>query len=156
MTHLRNQHVLSEAQHGFQECCSCETPTAHNITSSLDNRKQTDAIISDFMKAFDKVPHSRLCMRLDYYGIRNYTLHWIKDFLSGRTQQVVLDGYYSNTLPVTSGVPQGSVLGPLLLLYYINDLPERVYSYCCLYADDILLYQNIESRKMIVLVYKQI
>ena len=73
-------------------------------------------------------------------------MHWIKDLLSGRTQQVVLDTCYRNTLPVTSGVPQGSVLGPLLFLYYINDLPKRVYSYCCLYADDILLYRNIESK----------
>ena len=89
MTHLSNQYVLSEAQHGFQEHCSCETQlliTTHNITSSLDNRKQIDAIILDFSKAFDKVPHSRLCMKLDYYGIHDSTL---KDFLNDRTQQVV-------------------------------------------------------------------
>ena len=81
-----------------------------------------------------------------FYGIHGSTLHWIKDFLSGRTQQIVLDGCYSNTLPVTSGVPQRSVLGPLLFLCYINDLPERVSSYCRLYADDVLLYWNIESK----------
>ena len=67
-------------------------------------------------------------------------------FLSGRTQQVALDGYYSNTLPVTSGVPQGLVLGHLLFLCYINDLPEGVSSYCHLYADDVLLYRNIEGK----------
>ena len=134
---------------GFWESCSCETQlliTIHYITPSLDNRKQTDAIILDFLKAFNKVPHSLLCMKLDYYGIHGSTLHWIKDFLSGRTQQVVLDGCYSNTLPVTSGVPQGSIIGPLLFLCYINDLPERVSSYCHLYADDVLLYWNIESK----------
>ena len=83
MTHLRNQHVLSEAQHYFWECRSCETQlliTIHYITPSLDNRKQTDAIILDFSKAFDKVPHSQLRMKLDYYGIQGSTLHWIKDF----------------------------------------------------------------------------
>ena len=98
MTHLRNQHILCEVQHGFQERCSCETQlliTIHDITSFLDNRKQTDIIILDFSKAFDKVPHSRLCMKLDYYGIRSSTLHWIKYFLSGRTQQVVLDSKHT-------------------------------------------------------------
>ena len=84
MTHLEiNMYVLSKAQHGFRECHSCETQlliTTHDITSSLDYRKQTDVIILDFSKAFDKVPHSQLCMKLDYYGIRGSTLYWIKDF----------------------------------------------------------------------------
>ena len=82
-------------------------------------------------------------MKLEHYGIRGPALHWLENFLSDRTQQVVLDGCCSQTLPVTSGVPQGTVLAPLLFLCYINDLPELVSCCCRLYADDVLLYKVI-------------
>ena len=111
-------------QHGFQSQRSCETQLVqfvHDIISNLDgtvNRghKQTDLIIMDFAKAFDKVPHRRLLHKLDYYGIRGSTHKWINSWLSGRTQQVVLDGQASDPVPVLSGVPQGSVLGLILFL----------------------------------------
>ena len=85
-------------------------------TSALDNGIGTDVIFLDFKKAFDTVPHCRLIKKLDAYGIKGSLLLWIKDFLSERTQQVVLNGSASNTFTVSIGVPQGSVMGPLLFL----------------------------------------
>ena len=87
----------------------------------------------------------RLLMKLDHYGIRGTTLKWIQDFLIGRTQQVLLDGTHSSTCGVDSGVPQGTVLGPLLFLKFINDLPEYVTSNARLFADDCLLYRVINN-----------
>ena len=96
--------------------------------------KQTDLIIMDFAKAFDKVTHRRLLHKLDYYGIRGSTHKWINSWLSGRTQKVVLDGQASDPVPVLSGVPQGSVLGPILFLIFINDLPDNIRSSVLLFA----------------------
>ena len=107
--------------------------------------KQTDLIIMDFAKAFDKVPHRRLLHKLDYDGIRGSTHKWINSWLSGRTQQVVLDGQASDPVPVLSGVPQVSVLGLILFLTFINNLPDNVRSSVCLFEDDCVLYRNIYS-----------
>ena len=96
--------------------------------------KQTDLIIM----AFDKVPHRRLIYKLEYYGIRNDILWWITAWLSGRTQKVVLDSVSSDPAPVLSGVPQGSVLGPILFLIFINDLPDNIHSTVRLFADDFI------------------
>ena len=93
----------------------------------------------DFAKAFDKVPHRRLLHKLEYYGIRGSTHKWINSWLSGCTQQVFLDGQASDPVPVLSGVPQGSVLGPVLFLIFINDLPDNIRSSVRLFADDWVL-----------------
>ena len=103
----------------------------------------TDLITMDFAKAFDKVSHGRLLHKLDYYGIRGSTNKWINSWLSVRTQQIVLDDQASDPVPVLSGVPQGSVLGPILFLIFINDLPDNTRSSVCLFADDCVLYRNI-------------
>ena len=99
----------------------------------------------DFARVFDKVPHRRLFHKLEYYGIRGSTHKWINSWLSGRAQQVVLDGQASDLVPVLSGVPQGSVLGPVLFLIFINDLLDNIRSSVRLFADDCVLYRNIHS-----------
>ena len=119
----------------------------HDIISNLDgavNRghKQTDLIIMDISKAFIKVPYRRLLHKLDYYGIRGSTHKWINSWLSGRAQQVVLDSQAS--VPVLSGVPKGSVLGPILFLILINDLQDNIRSSVRLFADCVL-FRNIYS-----------
>ena len=101
--------------------------------------------ISDFSKAFDKVPHHRLLLKLHYYGIQGRTLAWINVWLTGRSQRVVMDGVASSLVKVTYGVPQGTVLGPLMLLLFINDIHENLDSKLRLFADDALLHRSIDS-----------
>ena len=102
--------------------------------------------MTDFAKAFDKVAHNRLLYKLSYYGVKGNTLGWIGSFLSGRSQKVVIEGKSSSSDPVLSGVTQGSVLGPVLFLIYINGLPEYLSnSTVRLFADDTLLYLIIHN-----------
>jgi hypothetical protein len=101
--------------------------------------------ILDFAKAFDKVPHSRLLRKLEHYGIRGSAQNWIKSFLTDRTQKVLVDGACSEEGKVTSGVPQGSVLGPTLFLIFINDISNQINSTMRLFADDCLLYREIKG-----------
>ena len=146
--HLESNKILNEAQHGFRKKRSCETQlitVIHDITSQLDKGGQTDLVLLDFAKAFDKVPHRRLINKLFSVGINQTALTWIESFLSGRSQEVVVGGKESSSEPVTSGVPQGSVLGPTLFLVYINDLPDNIRSKVCLFADDTILFKHIHS-----------
>ena len=106
---------------------------------------QVDAVVLDFSKVFDKVPHSRLMSKLNYYDIRSRTHNWVESFLNDRQQCVVLDGCSSSTVSVLSGVPQDTVLGPTLFLIFINDLPEYVSSSVRLFADDCVLYREIRN-----------
>ena len=119
--------------------------TIDDFARALDNNNQVDVGILDMSKAFDKVPHERLALKLHHYGIRGSVLTWLQSFLRGQSQQVVLDGYYSTPCDVISGVPQGSVLGPTLFLIYINDIVDGIQSTIRLFADDCLIYRCINS-----------
>ena len=143
--------LLYDLQHGFRHSRSCETQLlsfVQELAANSDKNIQTDLIIMDFAKAFDKVPHQRLLCKLKFYGIKNETLSWISAFLSNRTQTVVLNGESSDIATVTAGVPQGTVLDPVLFLAYINDLPEDLKSsQLRLFADNSITYKTIKSQK---------
>ena len=151
MKHLEQHHILTDHQHGFRAKRSTETQliqTILDISKSLDEKKTVDMAILDFTKAFDKVPHKRLIHKLKYYGITGPISSWIESFLAERTQQVVINGSAFTPIQVTSGVPQGTVLGPLFFLLqpvYINDLPNNLTSNVRLFADDCLLYLPVKS-----------
>lgn len=148
-SHLKKYNILTEEQHGFRQNRSCETQllaTVNDLAENLNIGNQTDVILLDFSKAFDKVPHNRLCLKLHHLGINGTLLTWIKYFLTGRQQQVVVNGESSSPSLVTSGVPQGTVLAPLLFLCYINDITINISSKIKLYADDVLIYNTINSK----------
>lgn len=161
MSHFDDLHILSDAQHGFRKKRSCESQlilALQDLAKGIDAREQHDVILLDFSKAFDKVPHKRLLHKLEYYGVRNTVNKWISDFLSHRTQQVVLEGVTSSTADVSSGVPQGSVLGPLLFLAYVNDLPDYLSSDVTvrLFADDCMVYRKVSSNADSLLLQREL
>ena len=147
--HFDKHHVLTNRNHGFRKGYSCETQltiTVDELCRNIDKGHQTDVAILDFSKAFDKVPHDLLLHKLNCYGIRGSLHSWIKAFLTNRQMRIIVEGEASEEATVHSGVPQGTVLGPLLFLCHINDLPDRVRSSIVrLFADDCLLYRTIRN-----------
>ena len=148
MKFFESHSILSDKQHGFRKKRSCESQLIliiQDLAAGLNSKSQIDAILLDFRKAFDKVLHERLAAKLHHYGVRGNTLSWIKSFLANREQQVILDGTKSNSAAVSSVVPQGTILGPMLFLVYINDLLSNVNDTGRHFADDCLVYRTIKT-----------
>ena len=138
---------ISIKQHGFMPNRSTESNLAsftNFISESLSNYGQVDAFFSDFSKAFDSVNHDLLIRKLENYGVRGNMLKWTQSYLTGRSAQVKIKNHISESFEIQSGVPQGSHLGPLLFILFINDITEVIkYSEILLFADDAKLYKNI-------------
>ena len=146
--HLSANSAIYCHQHGFQKGISCETQLIsiiHEWASILNVHGQVDGIFLDFEKAFDSVPHERLLLKARFYGITGKLHYWLRDFLSGSRQRVVVNGSSSKWSLVLSGVSQGTVLGPILFLLFINDLPSGISSSVKLFADDSVLFRHIRT-----------
>ena len=143
---------LYEGQHGCRPGYSCESQVitvCQDIADSLDNGDKIDAIIIDFSKAFDLVPHGRLLTKIANSGVDSRLMVWIREFLLGRTQRVRVGGQLSADVRVMSSVPQGSILGPLLFLAYVSDIWRNMESTIILFADNCVIYKkNVSNADM--------
>ena len=148
MEHLTAHRLISDSQHGFLRGRSCLTNLLtylELVTKTVDDGNPVDAVYLDFSKAFDRVPHQRLLTKLRSHGIGDSTAAWIKAWLSDRQQRVVVNGAQSEWSGVKSGVPQGSVLGPLLFIIYINDIDEDILSLVLKFADDTKVFRKVKT-----------
>ena len=139
---------LFPLQHGFIKGRSCITQllaTLDRWTEGIDGGGDVDAVYLDFSKCFDSVPHERLLMKIGKYGIKGKLWDWVADFLRGRHQQVSIRGYLSAIAAVLSGIPQGSVLDPLLFVIFINEMPDMVHTCIQMFADDTKLFTHIKD-----------
>ena len=150
LSYLENNNLISDNQHGFRPNRSCVTQlleVIHDLSQALDKDSCVDVIYLDYSKAFDSVSHEGLMAKLGSYGIDRKVQRWIRNFLLDRTQRVVVNRIQSLAAQVTSGVPQGSVLGPILFLMFINDISDDVRNTLKLFADDFKIYKTIKSHQ---------
>ncbi len=150
MHHARDHNILYKLQHRFQDWSSCETQLLgfqDDILRSMAEGKQADVIILDFSQAFDKVSHRKLVAKMEFYGVWGRTNTWIQNFLADRSQIVLLEGAQSYQATVKSGVPQESILGPSLFLFYINDMPDTLRSEDRLFADGTIVYISVAQKQ---------
>lgn len=158
--YLENNSLIYSHQHGFRTGLSTITQlvqTIHDFAKAIDTREQVDVITIDFAKAFDKVPHNKLIYKLETVGLNATVIKWIKAYLTDRNQKVRMDGHVSDSLAVLSGVPQGSVLGPLLFLLYINDISAIMEPgvKLKLFADDCLFYSTVRNKLKLMDLYRR-
>ncbi len=146
---LKKHNLLYKFQHAFIGKRSCTTQILEALdmwTKLLDDGETIDIIYLDFAKAFDKVPHKRLMKKCEAFGIQGKLLKWLEAFVSGRRQRVTVNGAKSAWSDVCSGVPQGSVIGPLLFVIFINDMPDGITNFVSMFADDTKLFGKSSSR----------
>ena len=151
LTYLEQNNLISEQQHGFRSgrsACTNLLEAASDWVSNVQTKVGSDIVYFDLSKAFDSVSHHKLNLKIQSYGLDGHLLQWITEFVNGRTQRVKIDSVLSSELPVTSGVPQGSVLGPTLFLLFINDATELFTDLDVqfkLFADDLKIYSSGNS-----------
>ena len=148
VTYFTENNLYANCQHGFRKKRSCVTQlleVMEDITSLMDSGHSVDVIYMDFRKAFDTVPHRRLLIKLEAYGISGNILKWIDNFLTARFQYVRVGEKTSQKTQVLSGIPQGSILGPVLFTIFINDLPNDLQSTCRIFADDTKIFNKTEN-----------
>ena len=151
-SHLDRFHLIAESQHGFMKKRSCLTNLLvfnEFVTSQVDEERPIDIIHLDFQNAFDKVPHMRLLKKLEAHGISGNVVNWIKSWLHMRKQRVHLDGCFSNWTDIYSGVPQRSVLGPILFTIFINDIDDHLSSKILKFADDTKAMSSVQTEEEI-------
>ena len=143
--HLTRNDLFAKEQHGFvpnRNCITTLLTAIEDWSALIEEGKAFDLIYTDFSKVFNSVPHTRLTNKLKTMGITGDVLGWTKSFFTTRKQNVAVEGEMSSWTDVKSGIPQGSVLGPILFVVFINDMPNSALSTCNMFADDVKIYRE--------------